>query len=363
YRPIFYLVYGGIVCLVFIFSVWKELYKDWFVFIAVGLLAVLPLVLSNLFLYPHRRIGDIGNTEYLLFRNFPFLLMGLILLVRERGFLPVLFYSAIVILMILLLNGNRTVFGLKGLRPFGFLLFVFTITFLVIGLHINILVRKMKRQNEKLADFAVTREELVLSRERNRMARELHDTLAHTLSALSVQLETAKAYQDREPATAGSLIENALEVTRSGLKETRLALKALRASPLEDLGLALSLIQLLRETAERGHLKLIMDMPEKFPLLSSSTEQCLYRITQEGTANILHHAGATCLEVSLSFNRGILLRIKDNGRGFNRDDISGNDHYGLKGMEERAYLAGGELKIDSLPGRGTEIVLRLEDCR
>ena len=168
------------------------------------------------------------------------------------------------------------------------------------------------------------------------MARELHDTLAHTLSALSVQLETAKAYRDVDPAATAAILDTSLAATRSGLQETRQALKSLRASPLEDMGLSLALRQLATETAERANLQLDLSVPTHIPSLPHAIEQCLYRVTQEATANVAYHADARTMTVQLTFNGDILLQVSDDGRGFDPQQAEAAGHFGLVGMRERA---------------------------
>lgn len=114
-------------------------------------------------------------------------------------------------------------------------------------------------------NYASTLEQLTISHERNRMARELHDTLAHTLSGLTVQLQTVKAYWEIEPDTSQKLLNDALAATRDGLQETPGALKALRATPLEDLGLPLAIRQLAEEAAARASLDLHLEITEPLP--------------------------------------------------------------------------------------------------
>jgi signal transduction histidine kinase len=192
------------------------------------------------------------------------------------------------------------------------------------------------------------------------MARELHDTLAHTLSGLSVQLETVKAYLEVDPVTAQTLLDQSLAVTRSGLQETRRALKSLRASPLDDLGLALAISQLAHSAAERANLKLDLSLPEPLPALSPEVEQCLYRVTQEAVANVAHHANARHLSVTLTCEADqVMLLIKDDGRGFDVCQGEQAGHYGLAGMRERATLIGADLNIESQPGHGTRLQLKV----
>jgi len=216
-----------------------------------------------------------------------------------------------------------------------FISLVRSASFLVVGYFVNRLVDQLKTQqtqlaqaNTRLVHYASTVEQLSASRERNRLARELHDTLAHTLSGLSVQLETAKAYWDVDSETARNLLVDSLEATRSGLNETRRALKALRASPIEDLGLLLGLEKLAQSAAERGRLTLALSLPNQLPSLSPDVEQSIYRIAQEALENVLHHANAENLQVQLkALDDEIYLRIEDDGLGFDLKQNPEGGHY------------------------------------
>lgn len=212
-------------------------------------------------------------------------------------------YVLLVILAIAGLNlGVIWPFAAPGTMPFRGRLVVTliqTVIFLALGFSTSYLISRLRGQqrslevaNVRLAQYASTLEHLATSRERNRLALELHDTLAHTLSGLSVQLEAIKAYWDVDQQMARSLLEQCLTVTRSGLEETRRALKALRASPLDDLGLALALSTMVKDIAERATLAL--EMPEiiMMPPLSPDIEQCIYRVAQEAVTNVVKHANA-----------------------------------------------------------------------
>jgi signal transduction histidine kinase len=244
-----------------------------------------------------------------------------------------------------------------------------TISLLVVGYFISILMTQLRAQQEELEQanaqlvhYASTLEHLTISRERNRMARELHDTLAHTLSGLTVQLETAKAYWDVDSSTAQTMLDKALEATRSGLQETRRALKSLRASPLDDLGLALALRRMAESATRRATIALDLSLPKQIPALSPDIEQCIYRVAQEAVANAIHHANAKNLTIQLTFNGSeVSLVVVDDGLGFKVWQSENSDHFGLAGMRERAQLAGGKLRIDSHPGHGTTIRLSIED--
>jgi signal transduction histidine kinase len=244
-----------------------------------------------------------------------------------------------------------------------------TASFLVIGYFINALMTQLRAQqdsleqaNTQLAHYASTLEHLTISRERNRMARELHDTLAHTLSGLTVQLETVKAYWSVDVAAAQRMLDKSLEATRSGLQETRRALKSLRASPLDDLGLSLALQRLVESAAKRANLILDLSLPEQMPALSPNVEQAIYRVAQEAVANVTHHANAKTLQVHLTLTgQEMSLLVRDDGSGFKERLGENSDHFGLPGMRERAQLVGGQLTVDSQPGQGTTIRLTVKE--
>jgi signal transduction histidine kinase len=237
-----------------------------------------------------------------------------------------------------------------------------TIIFLAVGFSVSYLMSRLKEQqqslteaNTRLAHHASTLDHLATSRERNRVARELHDTLAHTLSGLSVQLEAVKAYWDVDPQKARSTLEGSLEAAHSGLGETRRALQALRASPLDDLGLSLAVRTMVEDAAARANLALNISIADTLPPLSPDVEQCVYRIAQEAVTNVTKHAKAKTLTVNLESTEGkVTLTVHEDGVGFaveKRDRAN----YGLESMRERAQLAGGELTVTSKPDEGTTV--------
>jgi len=219
--------------------------------------------------------------------------------------------------------------------------------------------RALAEANQKLIQYAATTEQLAASQERNRLARELHDTLAHSLSGVTVELEAVDALWDVNANAARPMLQHALQHTRSGLTEARRALQALRASPLEDLGLALAIAQLADSVAARANLKLELDVPQRLVNLRPEVEQSVYRIAQEVLTNVLRHAQATQVRVSLARANGHLtLTIADNGRGFEKAQVA-NTRYGLKGIRERAEMASGQLQVESEPRQGTIVRLTL----
>ena len=254
----------------------------------------------------------------------------------------------------------------RNIYVFIFIAIIRTISFIAVGVFISLLVARLREQGESLREananlthYASTLEQLTVSRERNRLARELHDTLAHSLTAISVSLEAAKAYFDIDANKTRDLIDKSLESTHSGVDETRRALKALRSSSLEDMGLGLAVQRAAETAAARFKLNLTLDLKNPMPSLSPDVEQTIYRIAQECIENIVNHSRAKNFSVSLQSDGYTTLTIQDDGIGFDMKSDVSSGHFGLIGMRERAELAGGKLKISSEKGKGTQVVLTI----
>ena len=243
-----------------------------------------------------------------------------------------------------------------------------TIAFLIIGFIITRLMTAQRVQrkaladaNRKLVQYASTVEQLTISRERNRLSRELHDTLAHTLSALAVQVDAVMAVWEPIPDKAREMLEGMLDNTRRGLDETRRALRDLRAAPLEDMGLALAVRALAEDFAARHELSLQLDVPEDIDSLPPEIEHGYYRVAQEALENIAQHAGAQHVKVMLSCNNGDLyLEVTDDGKGFDADLSGAEQGFGLQGMRERAELIGADLEVKNSLDGGTIVQLSME---
>lgn len=216
--------------------------------------------------------------------------------------------------------------------------------------------------NRKLAQQTAVLEQLAISQERNRLARELHDTLAHSLSGTAVQLQAVHTLLQHDPQAAAVELGEAQKQIRHGLDESRRAIAALRASPLEELGLAKAVRQRAQNVAERSGLSLACWIDDHLPHLHPLAEQTLYRIAEEALMNVEKHAQAR--EVGLRLYNGqttngeqreVVLEVWDNGVGFDVVRAMRNGRYGLLGMAERADLIGAALRIDSQPGKGSRI--------
>jgi signal transduction histidine kinase len=373
YRAIIYYVLHGFValfCLVLAYWPWiQERLGKAFIPVIVAIITVMPVII-NLLMGRLSPLGPrFGPPETTVLATLPFLFVGLLLVAWQYKWQHILF----IILGIAGLNIGITWSSAEpGTPPFQGVLVITLIQaviFLALGFSTSYLISRLKGQqqsleaaNVRLIHHAATLEQLATSRERNRLALELHDTLAHALSGLSVQLETVKAYWDVDQPTARSILDKSLAAAHSGLEETRRTLKALRASPLEDLGLALAISTMVKDAAARADLAL--EMPEiiMMPPLSPDVEQCVYRVAQEAVTNVVKHASAKKLTVKLEPVAGkVTLTVTDDGIGFELAKVNGDSHFGLAGMRERAQLAGGELKVMSEPEHGTTVQLTMSE--
>ena len=365
-----YYVGHGLAALAFlVLSYWDEIQDilgEFFMPLMLALIAGAPLALHHLFLlrFPP---GPLSNAEGMALRQLPVLFIGLALTAWQYRFWAVIIFSFGTAALELLTIELFTRIPLNTFGVFFIVTIVRTVSFLVVGIFISQLMTRLREQGEslrqanaQLTHYASTLENLTVSRERNRMARELHDTLAHTLTGLSVLLETTKAYWDVDEDKARSLLDQSLETTRTGIEETRRALKSLRASPLEDMGLELALRKIAESTAARSNLDLELALPNPMPTLAPDVEQCIYRIAQEAVENVAHHANAKKLSVKLkSTNGNLQLTVQDDGLGFDSRDKVSTGHFGLVDMTERAKLSGGKLTIDSQKGKGTKVILEI----
>ena len=192
--------------------------------------------------------------------------------------------------------------------------------------------------------------------ERNRLAREIHDTLAQGLTAISLQLETVDTLLDMgaEKSKLQTIIQQALTLTRTNLDEARRSVLDLRAAPLEGRTLSEAVQLYAGEFAHKNGLELTLTIGDS-PPLAVRVEIGLYRIMQEALTNIAKHAKASNLTIDLSIlPHQAQLRIRDNGCGFDTESYS-EESFGLIGMNERVHLLDGELEISSTLGEGTRI--------
>jgi two-component system NarL family sensor kinase len=193
--------------------------------------------------------------------------------------------------------------------------------------------------------------------ERIRLAREIHDTIAQGLTAISLQLESAEALLDANADVGRTrrAISQALALTRGNLEEVRRSVLDLRAANLEGRALSEALSVLAEESSSIGGFKVDCEVTGGGRPLPPRVETGLYRIAQEALTNIIQHAEARHVRLRLvTTSTNVHLSIEDDGRGFDPDSVS-PERYGLVGLNERARLLGGTLRLESSPGMGTRI--------
>jgi NarL family two-component system sensor histidine kinase YdfH len=216
------------------------------------------------------------------------------------------------------------------------------------------LAESLESANARLAANAVKIEALTLQNERQRMARELHDTLAQGVAGLVLQLEAVKAHlvSDRA-ARASVIVDQALTRARGILAESRAAIDDLRSVPA-------NLAESVREKVDRFSLSTgtlcELELSVQDNELSTAVIGHALNILNEALANVSKHARATKVFVRFIILKDDLeLEVRDDGRGFDVNQQTHSGHYGLMGMRERARLSGAVLTIDSYPQHGTQV--------
>ncbi len=197
--------------------------------------------------------------------------------------------------------------------------------------------------------------------ERNRLAREIHDTLAQNLAGISLQLEAADALLESgaQPERARPVLQQAIALTRSGLEEARRSVLDLRAAPLEGRSLAQALAALAAALSEKGEICVHCEIAGEVGPLPARVEAGLYRVAQEALTNVEKHARARQAMLSLSATpQAVTLIVADDGQGFAPGQPPAG-RFGLVGIQERAHLLGGELHVESSPGAGTRLVVHI----
>ena len=232
----------------------------------------------------------------------------------------------------------------------------------IVGDQIGLAIQRARLAEEHMR--AATR--LATTEERNRLAREIHDTLAQGLAAITLQLETADVLSEQRPERAREAIRRALTLARANLEEARRSVIDLRAAPLQNRTLPEALRELARATEQDELAITYRSTPVDFPPLSPRLETAMYRIAQEALSNVRKHAQAEQVSMTLSLaDNELCLSIYDDGRGFQVDTVmdttarlSGQmGHFGLIGINERVKLLGGSLCIDSTSDAGTYLVV------
>ncbi len=194
--------------------------------------------------------------------------------------------------------------------------------------------------------------------ERNRMAREIHDTLAQSFTGIIVQLGNASRLMSTNPMAAQTHVQTSRDLARTGLAEARRSVEALRPRLLEEGDLCSALNQMATQLFSGSQTHVTCNRIGEPYALPTEVESNLLRIGQESVTNALKYAQASYIQIELIYNSTqCILRVKDDGQGFAINPASANNGYGLLGMSERSDRMGAQLTIQSAPGQGTEITV------
>jgi len=202
--------------------------------------------------------------------------------------------------------------------------------------------------------------ELTLIEERNRIARELHDSVSQNLFGISLHLNTLHLILQEQPEKVKALISQVKEMVGEAQTEMRLMIYELQPVILQEKGFFEALETLCELFRTRYNMAITCLFSGDETKMDIQTQVALYRVIQEALHNIVKHAQATKAQVTLNItNTGISTQIKDNGQGFLREQSETKGHFGLQGMEERISALQGKLHLSSRLGEGTVITLQI----
>jgi signal transduction histidine kinase len=225
------------------------------------------------------------------------------------------------------------------------------------------MARRIQRYQRGMHDYiaAITQGQ---EEERKRLARELHDDTAQALIALNQQVEMAQKILGTDPARAAERLVEVRGMLAETLESVRRFSRDLRPIYLEDLGFLPALEMLTKEAGQEENLSVRLTVSGAVRRLPPELELAAYRIVQEALNNVVQHAQASQAWVRVSFEaENLVLYVGDDGQGFEAPDLpdalARQGHFGLMGIQERAFLYGGQMSIRSAPGDGTEVTVTI----
>lgn len=237
---------------------------------------------------------------------------------------------------------------------------IFCLISLFVFLVVNALLSEYRSRqelrvvNQRLRKYALLIEDRAMLQERNRIAREIHDSLGHSLTAQNIQLANALLYLHSNLDRTESFLVEAKKLGSHALQDVRHSVATLRSDPLQGKSLSLAIAELVADLKYRT--EIIYDCEINIPhRLTNEITTTVYRIVQEALTNIIKHSQALKVKISIQLVANDLeVLIKDNGKGFNpQENTTG---FGLQGMRERATALGGKFNLVSLPGRGCQVI-------
>lgn len=282
---------------------------------------------------------------------------------NKKGYLWILLYVLITTGALLLLEGGQAALFSLPIYTGGYIFFgAFSASARraeIAQAESQMLLEDLTKAHLKLQTFTAQSEELAVSEERNRLAREMHDTLGHRLTVAIVQLEGAEQLVDKKPQRAQEMVATVKEQMRAALSELRSAVATLREPLQADLSLANALKSLGKNFQAATNIEVQMAFAHNLPQFPDTYRVAIYRAAQEALTNVQRHAQAKHIRMSLLLNEkeGINLTLRDDGIGLPENaDLLG---FGLLGIKERADQLGGVMRLEANPDGGAQICLCL----
>jgi signal transduction histidine kinase len=256
------------------------------------------------------------------------------------------------------LVSERTILMLKFNMGLSFGL-TLTAVFLLVN---SVLTERQNREeltiaHEKLHSYALRIEDQATLQERNRIAREIHDSLGHTLTAQSIQLENAILFCPTEADKTKDFLMRSKQLCTNALREVRQSVSTLRSHPLQRRSLEKSLAETIHNFRQGNNIIVdsIVDVPQALP---PEMNTVVYRIVQEALTNVCKHSAANWVRVEIWEKEDeMIVSIKDNGQGFN--PAQNTTGFGLQGLKERVISWGGQFRLVSQSGHGCQVMARL----
>jgi signal transduction histidine kinase len=246
----------------------------------------------------------------------------------------------------------------------GFLFFGFVTNALNVARKTQVqnerLLAELQAKNRQLEEYSRQVETLAAVEERNRLAREVHDTLGHHLTTSSVQLEAAQKLLVSNPAKAAEMVGSARGQVREALSELRQTVGRLREPVEIELSLPKALTRLAQDFQAATGIAVQLELAEPPCTITPSQRITLFRAAQEGLTNVSRHAQAAQAWVRLvCLPEAVHLEVQDDGVGIQPDRDSQPGAFGLLGLKERAAVLGGDLQVSRLPAGGTLLCMSL----
>jgi NarL family two-component system sensor histidine kinase YdfH len=276
----------------------------------------------------------------------------------RRSIVAVIGYLALLVVTNYLIDGWQSIPTWLGMAV---VMMVFVLVYVMLFMRqmnarqeAQILLAELETANQQLTEYARQVESLTLETERQRMARELHDTLAQGLAGLILQIEGLELHLEQgDQQKVAQIAAQAKGRARSTLAEARQAIGDLRQQ--QTVTAAEAITHEVERFRQATGIPCEFTLPETLSIPDEVGEHVV-RCVSEGLANVMHHAQATAVSVKLGMDNGrFQVTIYDNGQGFDPDQIPAG-HYGLIGLRERARLAEGKLTIESQPQQGTTLI-------